>query len=59
MVWGFNIYPIPFFITPDGKGGNWIEEGQHNVYGYTEWMEYLTDRFDKRQYLIDQFVGKN
>ena len=26
MIYGWNVYPIPFFITPDGKGGHLVEE---------------------------------
>ena len=54
MIYGWNVYPIPFFITPDGKGGHLVEEMRMFMFQISTWLEAFYDKQDIRKDMFDK-----
>ena len=49
MVFGWNVYPLPFHIVPDGKGSHYVEEMRMFIFELSTWLEFFHDKQGLRE----------
>lgn len=53
MIFGWNVFPLNYIISPDKYGGHLVEEMKIFIEDYSTWMELFHNAREMRHLLID------